>query len=89
MMPYLMRDDDDFRSGFAGREVKLFLSVQGTEMLSAAFQNRAYDGLEVIGLSLGSATHEQALHLSLPTGILATYCGADRSACGTSMMTGM
>ena len=73
MMPYLMRDDEDFRSGFDGREVKLFLSVEGTEMLSAALQQRDYDGLEVTGHSLGSATHEQALHLSLPAGILAIY----------------
>ena len=89
MMPYVMRNDENFINGFAGRDVRLFLSVEGTEMLSAALQAKGYEGLTVSGLSLGSATHEQALHLSLPAGILDIYCGVDRSICGSTIAQGM
>lgn len=75
LMPYLMRDDKVFRSKFVGRNVRLFIAEQGTAILSLAIQKRAYDGLTAIGLSLGKDVREPALHLSLPAGILAIYCG--------------
>lgn len=73
LMPYLMRDDDGFRSQFAGRDVRLFTSALGEEVLSAAISRRAYDGLTATGLSLGDMTHAQGVFVSLPAGIAAVY----------------
>ncbi len=85
LMPYLMRNDKAFRSQFVGRDIKLFTSAQGTEVLSLALKKRAYDGLTVFGLSLGAEVREPALHLSLPAGILAIYCGESPCTRSTNM----
>lgn len=73
MMPYVMRDDASLREGFAGRDVRLFMATTGTEMIAPALETRAYEGLRVEGLSLGSITHAAALHFSLPAAISAIY----------------
>jgi predicted alpha/beta superfamily hydrolase len=69
----LLRDDPTFREKLAELDVNLFYSSTGSEVLSGAIQAKEYDGLEVTGLSLGNVTHGAALHLSLPTGIMAIY----------------
>ena len=67
---YLGENNFAFQRGFAGRETKLFIASVGTEVLSNQIKVK---GLEVTGLSLGNVTHNQALHFSLPEGILAIY----------------
>ena len=73
LMPYLMRDDADFRQQFAELDVKLVMTATGEETISAAIQTRDYEGLDATGISLGNVTHEAALHLSLAAGIMALY----------------
>ncbi len=65
--------DDEFRERLTGLDVKLFFAVAGNEILSAAIQNRDYEGLEASGLSLGNITHAAALHHALPAAIMAIY----------------
>ncbi|MEO8395386.1 MAG: alpha/beta hydrolase-fold protein [Chloroflexota bacterium] len=86
LMPYLMRNDKTFRSWFVGRDVRLFIAEQGTAILSAAIQKRAYEGLTVSGLSLASDMREPTLHLSLPAGLLAIYCGESACARETGLL---
>jgi predicted alpha/beta superfamily hydrolase len=69
----LMRDDEDFRNQFVGRDVRLFVTSSGTEYIVPALQTKNYEGLTSSGLSLGNATHAQTLLLSLPAGLIAIY----------------
>lgn len=80
-----MRNDKAFRSQFVGGTESSSISAQGTEVLSLALKKRAYDGLTVFGLSLGADVREPALHLSLPAGYPAIYCGESPCTRSTNM----
>jgi predicted alpha/beta superfamily hydrolase len=65
--------EDELRSQFVGRDVRLFIASSGTDYYAAGIQAKEYDGLTATGLSLGGVPHSQALYLSLPAGIIAIY----------------
>jgi predicted alpha/beta superfamily hydrolase len=73
LVTLLMKNDEDFRNQFVGRDVRLFAAAAGTEYIVPALQAKAYEGLTSIGLSLGDVTHAQTLLLGLPAGLIAIY----------------
>jgi enterochelin esterase-like enzyme len=73
LVPVFMSHDEDFARGLAGRDVRLFISSVGDEVISTALQARDYEGLTITGLSLGNVTHAATAHLSIPAAIMAIY----------------
>jgi len=45
--------EDNLRSQFVGRDVRLFIASSETDYYSAGIQAKEYDGLTATGLSLG------------------------------------